>query len=266
MPALLNDPTGPATAVGHPFRSVVCAMRPAADGVEAVRQAAVLAGRGGSLDVLSFAPSHRPGAPHPVGDQIEALVRASAAATSLGVHARLEIVECDDEARAAVERCAGRDLLVVPPGEVAFAALARAASPVLVARRPPAGVSFPESILAGVDGSPGAHDAARVAAALAAAHGAHVALVAAPEHDADHQHALQEDQEAVLAATGTRPLVLDEHGSSPERAIVAAAGAVGAGLVVVGSRPGTPSGSVSAAVARLAPCSVLVLRRGGSRS
>ena len=131
----------------------------------------------------------------------------------------------------------------------------------LVTRPAPHGSVFPDSVLIAVDGTPAAHEAARLAAQLAARHGALLALVATPEHDARHQHALQEDIAAVSAITGARPLVLDEQ-RPPVPAILGAAASTGATLIVAGSRPGTPAGSVSAEIARRANCSVLVLRPG----
>lgn len=244
-----------------PFRRIVCATGLSAAGDEAVRQAALLSAAGGALEFVSVATERPLGAPHPQPRQIESLVRASVLIARMGVRADTHIVEAESAAQGLLDRCVGRDLLVAPPGDVTFDALAVAELPVLVARRPAEGATFPDSILVAVDGTPAAHDAARLGARLAHRHGALVALVAAPEHDARHQHALQADIAVLAAATGARPLVLDEQ-SPPAPAIIAAAASVGASLIVLGRRPGAPPDSVSAEVARCAGCSVLVLRPG----
>ncbi len=226
-----------------------------------MRQAAVLAGTGAKLDIVSVAPSRPPGAPRPQADQIEALVTARVIARDLGVHPETHIVEADDDPTGMLERCAAHDLLVAPAGVAAIAALAHAPIPVLLARPAPAGSAFGDSVLIAVDGSPAAHEAAILGAHLAARLGALVALVATPEHDAGHRHALQEDLAAVQAITGTSPMVLDEQRAA-KPAIIGAAASTGATLIVLGSRPGSPTGSISAAVAREANRSVLVLRPG----
>ena len=243
------------------FERILCATELTEGGAEAVRQAASLAGAGGVLEIVSVAAERPPGAPRPQARQIEALVDADLLASRLGVRVESHIVEAPDEAAGLLARCAGHDLLVAPAGEAVLAALARAPIPVLVARPAPDGAAFPDSVLLAVDGTPAAHDAARLGARLAARHGALVALVATPEHDARHQHALEEDVAAVSEITGTRPLVLDEQGP-PVPAILGAAASTGTTLIVTGSRPGTSVDSVSADVARRARCSVLVLRPG----
>ena len=80
--------------------------------------------------------------------------------------------------------------------------------------------------------------------------------------NAVRQAAIVADVAKVVAETGQRPLVLDEQ-APPVQTILAAAASTGASLIVMGSRPGQPAASVSQAVARRAPCSVLVLRQGG---
>jgi nucleotide-binding universal stress UspA family protein len=204
------------------FTRILCATHPSPGGAEAVRQAAILAGAGTTLDTQPLAPG-------------------------AGV----------DELLA---RCTGHDLLVVPAGETARAVLARAEIPVLVARALPDGAAaFPESILVAVDGTPAAHRAAWLAGLLALEHDALMAVVATPEHDAPHRQALAQDVEAITRLTGSRPLVLDEQ-CPPVPAIVGTARRIDAALIVLGSRPGALAGSVSAGVARTAGCSVLVLR------
>jgi nucleotide-binding universal stress UspA family protein len=257
MSATEEQPGTTTAALGR----VLCVTDDSPAGAEAVRQAAALAGAGAGLDIVSVAPSRPPGAPRPQAHQIEALVTARLIARDLGVRPDTHIVEAADEASGMLERCSGHDVIVVPAGPSALEALERAPIPVLIARPLPAGAGFADSVLVAVDGSPAAHEAARIGARLAAHFGAPVALVATPEHDAAHRHALQDDVAAVTAITGATPLVLDEE-RAPGPAILGAAASAGATLIVLGSRPGTPAGSVSAAVARDAACPVLVLRPG----
>jgi nucleotide-binding universal stress UspA family protein len=180
------------------------------------------------------------------------------AAQVAGVGAAFDLVEASEGAETVLKRCAGHDLLALPAGPLARAVLPRAPIPVLVVRPAP-GTSVPESVLIAVDETPEAHAAARIGARLAARDAAHVALVAPPQHDRSHQRALAEHIVTVERISSRRPLVLDEY-RSPARSIVAAASNMEASLIVIGSRPGRPADSVSAAVADRAPCSVLVLR------
>jgi nucleotide-binding universal stress UspA family protein len=179
------------------------------------------------------------------------------AALLAGDGVRLErLTVTSEDPMTVLHRCEGHDLLALPAGPLARQVLPRADIPVLVARRTP---DLFASVLVAVDGTPEAHAAALVGARLAARERAELALVAAPEHDALHQRALLRDAAAVERVIGRRPLILDEHGA-PVPSIVGAAALVEASLIVLGSRPRHPAGSVSAEVAERASCSVLVLR------
>ena len=132
----------------------------------------------------------------------------------------------------------------------------------LVARRPPAGVEFPRSILAAIDGTSASAGVAATAAALARAHDARAAVVAAPTLLPPAHERVTAAIATIADATGADPVVLDEH-STAAKAIVGAAATVGAALVLIGSRGlhGIRAlASVSERVAHEAPCSVLVLR------
>jgi nucleotide-binding universal stress UspA family protein len=237
---------------------VLCVTDGSRAGTAAVRQAALLTGEDGRLDLLALAPDPAPGRPRPQAAQIEALVSGSAVASRGGVHSIVHIAETSDEAAAVAESSRDHGLLVLAAGPLAGDVLPRVEVPVLVARP---GADRLDSVLAAVDGSPEAHAAALLGARLAALEHADLALVAAPEHDAAHQHALQRDAAAVERITGRRPLILDEHGA-PVASILNAATTLDASLIVLGSRPGRPADSVSAEVAERADCSVLVLRPG----
>lgn len=256
MPTLDAQPVSSPPAL---FGAVVCVTDQSAGGAEAVRQAALLARTGGRLELVALAPDPAPGRPRPQAAQIESLVEGAAVASRCGVRATVHIDETDDDVEAVLRRCSGHDLLVLPAGALAEAVLPRADLPVLVARPGPEGSEFPGSVLIAVDGTPEAHAATGLAAQLAAREQALAALVASPEHDEPHQSALQRDAAAVERLTGRRPLILDEHGPAAP-SIIAAATALEASLIVLGSRPGRPVASVSEAVVADAPCSVLVLR------
>ena len=240
------------------FGAVLCVTDGSQAGAEAVRRAALLAGDDGRLDLLALAPDPPPGRPRPQATQIEALVTATTIAARLGVGATTDIAETSDATATVAGRCRDHGLLVLAPGPLAAAMVACADVPVLVARP---GAEALESVLVAVDGSPEAHAAALVGARLAERDHADLALVATPEHDAAHQHALQRDAEAAERILGRRPLIMDEHGPAVT-SIVSAAAALEASLVVLGSRPGRHADSVSAEVAERARCSVLVLRPG----
>jgi nucleotide-binding universal stress UspA family protein len=242
------------------FGAVVCVTDRSAGSAEAVRQAAHLAREDGRLELVALAPDPAPGRPRPQAVQIESLVEGAAVASRCGVQATVHIDETSDDVEAVVSRCRGHGLLVLPAGPLAEAVLPRADLPVLVTR--PAR-EFPGSVLIAVDGTPEAHAATRLGAQLAARENALTALVASPEHDGRHQSALEEDVATVERLTGRRPVILDEHGPAAP-SIVAAATALEASLVVLGSRPGRPVASVSAAVVAHAPCSVLVIRPSSS--
>jgi len=189
------------------------------------------------------------------GDDAETLRQAVGVA---GADAAFDLVEASDDIDSLLQRCTGHDLLVLRAGKLAHAVLPRSPIPVLVVRAAPC-TSFPESVVIGVDETPEAHAAARTGARLVARTGAHVALVAAPEHDKLHQRALAEHLATVELISSHRPLVLDEY-ASPAASVVAAASGLDASLVVLGSRGGRPVDSVSMTVADRARCSVLVLR------
>jgi nucleotide-binding universal stress UspA family protein len=243
------------------FERVLCIAGASDHDAEAVRQGAALAGPGATVWFVAMAPEHRPGSPYPRPHQIEALVQADIVASTLGVRADPHIVETSDEVAGMLALSGVHDLLVASAGDTAKSAIAESPGAVLIARPASGGASFPDSILIAVDDGPEARAAARMGGRLAARHGACVALVSTPEHDAPHRRALQANVAEVTAETGQRPLVLDEH-APPAPAINRAAAATEASLIVIGSRPGHPAASVSQQVAREAGCSVLVLRGG----
>jgi nucleotide-binding universal stress UspA family protein len=258
-------PQHSATAPSPPFERILCVTDDAPGGREAVRQAAALAGPEAAIDLVSVAPRRPPGAPRPQAEQIEALVRGTQLAEALRVRCSTHIVEANDEPTGVLQSCRDHDLVVVPAGESGLEVVSRAPVSVLVTRAPSTAPPFPDTVLVAVDATPEAGVAARVGAQIAVRGGAPIALVATPEHDASHQHALQAEVRAVEEITGTRPLVLDEH-RGPVPSILGAASELEACLIVLGRRSGHPVTRVSTQVAASADCSVLVVRPGSPLS
>ncbi len=141
-------------------------------------------------------------------------------------------------------------------------------------------------ILVGVDGSPSAREALRVAASLARLAGGSVAAVhvvvppepasfgsplAALRADEAARHTGEEILAEAHRLAGDVLVARELHSGPPADTLCRRAAELGADLVVVGSRGLSRLerlllGSVSAAVAAQAPCSVLVVRpRRGRR-
>lgn len=268
------SPAAPPTA---PFASILCGVDGSRVAAEAARQAAILSAAGGRLKLLGVGWDTGEGlaaratiAPRRLA---RALEDARLEARELGVPATVETLESRDETGTLLTEAARHDLLVlgatassratgVLAGSTASAAVHGAPVPVMLARRPPSGVVFPSSILAAIDGTSATAGVAAVVASLARAHGARVTVIAPPGLLPPEHERIVEAIEAIAEATGTQPVVLDEH-SGAHKAIAAAAASVEAALVVMGSRGlhGIHAlGSVSERVAHEAPSSVLVLR------
>lgn len=276
---MANPETRPrSTIAGSPvFGSILCGVDGGRASLEAARQAAILARDGAALSYVAVTWETGVGATAQAAlghwRAQEGLRRVRDAARELGVAASIVEDQAQNAATRLIELAASHDLLVVGIpghsrgggimiGSTASAAVHRSPVPVLVARRPPGPRDFPGSILVAVDGTPSSHAATELAARLARRHDARVALVATPDRDSEHRHAIAEDAAAILAATGTEPVILDEHGP-PHRAVAAGAAELGVSLVVTGSRGLTGISalrSVSERIAHAAPCSVLVVR------
>lgn len=262
---------GPSVGQSLVFRSVVCGVDGSRAGLEAVRQAAALAGPAAKLELVAITPQ----AGHPLFLPLpdaarNALADARQTVRALGRDASVNAVPAAS-AGPGLLRAAGRcDLIVVgcseittprgpSLGRVAGPVVARALQSVLVARQPPPGSDVVGSILVAVDGSAASHLATLCAARIAADHGSDIALVAEPARNASQVHALAEDVAAVAAATGADPVILDEH-CAATRAIVAAAARIGASMIVLAARTHQASEpGVSKSVARTAACSVLIV-------
>ncbi len=266
------------THVGPTFASIVCGVDGSRPSLQAARQAAVLTDPGAVLAYVAVSWETGTGATAQATlthkHAREYLRAARDEARELGVSAELVDEHDDDAGRRLIEFSAKGDLLVVGihghsrvsgimVGSVATAALHRAHTPVLVARRPPEGTEFPDRIVLASDGTPLCDAAAELTARIAARHGSHVGIIGARDHDAPFRPGLAEHAARILAATGTEPVILDAPGA-PHHAVAAVADDFDASLIVTGSRglAGVSAiRSVSERIAHAAPCSVLVVRQ-----
>lgn len=195
------------------------------------------------------------------------------AAREAGIDAAAEIIPGHDPRTLLLEEASRSDLLVVAShgglraggialGSTASAAVHRAAVPVLVARRPPDGIVFPESILVATDGSPDAERAVELTARIGHRHRATVYLLSVDPGPHGNPSRIAVDAVDLTAALGMEPTVLRTTGHADER-ILEAAASERVALVAVGSgglSGARAVGSVSERVAHRAPCSVLVAR------
>lgn len=202
-----------------------------------------------------------------------ALEDAVEIAREAGIDAVAEILPGHDPRSVLLDEASRSDLLVVAShggsraggitlGSTASAAVHRAGVPVLVARRPPQDVCFPERILVATDGSPDAARAVELTTRIAHRHRAGVYLLSVDPGPHGDRTRIAVDAVDLTAALGREPTVLRAYGHADER-ILEAAASERVALVAVGSRGlggAHALGSVSERVAHKAPCSVLVAR------
>lgn len=262
--------------VPPPFGRIVCGIDGGRSSSIAAEQAIALSGPGTALVFVCVREQRGAGATRQTTVSTEraeaALELAVEAAREAGVNAAAEILPGHDPRAVLLDEASRSDLLVVAShggsrrmgitfGSTASAAVHRAHVPVLVARRPPVDVAFPQTILIASDGSPAAERAVELAARIGHARNASVYLLSVDpgRHGGPARTALEAD---LTAALGRRPTVVRESGEPSER-ILELAASKRVALVVVGSRGLTgvrALGSVSERVAHRAPCSVLVGR------
>ena len=122
MSATANQPSSTRTP---PFERILCLTGLTREGAEAVRQAAVLAGPGATIDLVSVAPHRPPGMPRPQAEQIESLVIGDRLASERAVESRPHIAEAPDEPTGVLASIQGHDLIVVPDGGTGLDVLLR---------------------------------------------------------------------------------------------------------------------------------------------
>lgn len=251
------------------FHDVLCAVDGSPESEAAARQAMTIAA-GASLTFLAV-PEYA-GMTEDVARRV--LATSVELAEAAGIAATSELGERDGISQALEERSAGRDLLVVGShgtsrregivwGSTASLAAHIAPVPVLVARRPPEGRSFPERILVASDGSPDSSRAVDLAARLARRHGGAIQLVHVGDwEDPQHRRTFSEQAVALTEALGSAPVVLELDGK-PHRRVAELARQESISLTVVGSRGLTgvkALGSVSERIAHSSESSVLLAR------
>jgi nucleotide-binding universal stress UspA family protein len=273
----MSSPTDVPSRTLPTFASIVCGVDGSRPGFEAARQAAILTDDAAALTYVAVSWEQGTGAsavaPLSHAHAHRCLRQARDEAHDLGVEPALLDEHANDPARRLIELAAGHDLLVVGTighsraggivvGSASTAAVHRSPVPVLVARRPPEGIEFPQRIVVASDGTPLSDAAVELTTRLAARHGASVAIVAARDGERPFRPGLAEHAAQIKLATGTEPVIMGEPGP-PHRAVAAAARDFRASLVVTGSRGLSGASalrSVSERVVHAAPCSVLVLR------
>lgn len=258
------------------FAHIVCGVNGSRADAETVRQAALLCGPEGRLDIFCVLDEHGYG---PTEQATIAPSRGEAAidkarrsAKELGVVARTCIVHGASAWESLSQLSSGADLLVLGSrggsraggimlGSVATEAVHRAHVPVLVARPTP-GAPFPEQILLASDGSPCSRVAAELAVAIARIHESEITILTAGDESQAQRHELAEEAATIKFLTGRDPVVVTR--TEPARAVIEEyARSERPSLVVVGSggKLGIRAlGSVSEHVAHNVRASVLVAR------
>jgi nucleotide-binding universal stress UspA family protein len=244
---------------------VLCGIDGSDADADAVRQAAVLAGPEGQLEIVCVTRG--------AARAEQALESAQAVAAEVGTSTSTRAVEDDDLWKGLAEGTADRDLLVLGDnphtraGGIFHAStstrvLHDSPIPVLIARA--GGDDFPQQIMVASNGDEASAHATAIAAGIAQAHSSAVTMVTIDHVEIrDRQHALHEETAELTRALGAEPKIVKRTGE-PDEEIVAAARQLEASLLVMGSggkRGLRALGSVSEKVARNAPCSVLVARK-----
>ncbi|HYN90595.1 MAG TPA: universal stress protein [Thermoleophilaceae bacterium] len=263
--------------VPPPFGRIICGIDGSRSSNVAAEQAIALSGPSTALVFVCVREARGAGATRQATISAEradtALEEAVEAAREAGIDAAAEIIPGHDPRTLLLEEASRSDLLVVAShgglraggialGSTASAAVHRAAVPVLVARRPPDGIVFPESILVATDGSPDAERAVELTARIGHRHRATVYLLSVDPGPHGNPSRIAVDAVDLTVALGMEPTVLRTTGHADER-ILEAAASERVALVAVGSgglSGARALGSVSERVAHRAPCSVLVAR------
>ena len=264
----------------RPFPRIVCGVDGGRGSREAVDQAITLARPDAALTFVCVRWEEGAGLVRQstIGRERaeEALREAVRAAAAEGLDAASELRSARGSSETLVDEASRADLLVLGShggsraggimiGSTAANAVHRADVPVLVARRPPDAVPFPERILVATDGSPDAQRAVELAGRIGHRFRARVYLLSVDPAPHGRPAETSVDAAELTAALGGEPVVLRQSGEAHERILETAANE-SVSLIVLGSRGTTglhALGSVSERVTARANCSVLVARGGG---
>lgn len=260
------------------FADVLCALDGTPDSFTAVEQAAELAGPDGRLTLLEVTSFDHDGSSRPpaIGPlQAKGVVdRGIQIAKDAGVSSTVEVDPGSPPSRVVLDWASQRDLLALGApstswfggmftGHVAVTAEGSLAMPMLVARTAPTGQQFARRLLVASDGLAGSDELVDFAGRVARARGASVVLLhATAGFGAKARRRTVEEQadRLRLALDGASELKLEA--GSARTVVVEATSAVGASLVVMGSRrlKGLRAiGSVSRRVVHQGHCSVLLV-------
>lgn len=260
-----------------PFANILCAVDGTPESLAAVEQAATFAGADGHLTLLEVTSFEAEGtyrgpaiAPLRAKDILDRTVRI---AEEAGVSSTVEVDPDSPPSRVVLDWAAERDLLALGApatswfggmfiGGVAVTAEGLFTTPMLVARSMAAGQQFARRILVASDGLAGSDQLVELAGRLARARGADVVLMHASglESKARRRRVEEQARKLQLTVDGTSEVRLEA--GSARTLIVQTAKAVGASLVVMGSRRlkgPRVIGSVSRRVVHQGHCSVLLV-------
>jgi nucleotide-binding universal stress UspA family protein len=258
--------------VATPFKSILCGVEGNPASTEAARQAITLAGAGADLQFTAVYTSFELGPDYHKDTLQASLEEAAKLAGEARVSASYELREARYAIDVLLPESKDHDLLVLGShgnsrtsgilfGSTATEAAHGTERPLLIARRPPGGETFPANILVASDSSRGSWEPVRAAAGLASAFGSEVDLV----HVADGKHddeSVLDEQLAEIAETAGREPALTKAEGHATKAIVESARDKGASLIVAGrrGRSGLKAlGSVSERIVGGAECSVLLI-------
>jgi nucleotide-binding universal stress UspA family protein len=251
-----------------PFELIVCGVDGSPEALEGVRQAGALAGPGSTVELVAVSE-----------DDPQVAERALARATAELAHGSARIlgrtVAGPNVAKRLLEAAADADLLVVGKhghsrlggvlvGSTATSIMHRAHLPVLMASRPPEGLTFPGRILVAAGGPSHPEEGVRLAARIARRSGGEVTLLRVEWAHSAKRPELAEAVASLRELTGIEPVEILVGGTA-RRLIPEYAQREQASLVITGSRglTGVHSiSSVSERVAHACRCSVLVMRGG----
>ena len=276
---MASAPTGSRARATVPpsFGRIICGLDGSRSGAHAAQQAIALAGPSTALAFICVRAGTGEGATRQAtismeraDEVVEGAVKRAAEA---GIDAAAEILSGRDPLTVLLDEASRSDLLVVAShggsraggivlGSTASGAVHHATVPVLVARRPPEGVSFPARILVATDGSADAERAVEITARIGKRYHSRVYVINVEPSPHGDRSRIAVDAVELAAALGVEPTVVSGSGHADER-ILELAASESVSLVAVGSRGLTgvrALGSVSERVAHRAPCSVLVAR------